>query len=237
MPESLRAALFDVDGTLVDSNYLHTVSWWEAFTQAGHDVAMARIHRVIGMGSDRMLDAVLSADRRRDDDDGIRAAHTALYLTYRDRVRSLPGAPELLRACQKSGLQVVLASSAGAAEFASLRRALDAEDAITLAVCGDDAESSKPAPDLVEVALLKARVPAGEAVFVGDTLWDVEACQRAGVRSIGLLSGGICEAELRDAGQLPSTLTPPPCSPQQADSFPAPWASSGRCRPLNFRLV
>jgi phosphoglycolate phosphatase-like HAD superfamily hydrolase len=117
------AALFDVDGTLVDTNYLHAVTWWEAFTQAGYQVPMARIHRAIGMGSGQMLDRLLPADRDKDAD--VRAAHSALG---------------------------------------------------------------------------KIGVPAGEAVFTGDTVWDVQACQKAGVPCIGVLSGGVSRDELTSAG-------------------------------------
>jgi HAD superfamily hydrolase (TIGR01509 family) len=202
------AVLFDVDGTLVDSNYLHAVCWWEALIQAGHDVPMARIHRAIGMGSDQLLDALLPADRDGDADDGIRAAHGALYATYWSRQRPLEGAPELLRACKGQGLRVVLASSADSREFAALRAALDAEDAIDAVTCAGDVERSKPAPDLVQVALEKARVRPEEAVFVGDTVWDVQACNKAGVPCIGLLSGGISREELRGAGAAEVYLGP-----------------------------
>jgi HAD superfamily hydrolase (TIGR01509 family) len=196
----VTAALFDVDGTLVDTNYLHAVTWWEAFGQAGHYVPMPDIHRAIGMGSDRLLDELLPADRDRDADAGIRAAHSTLYGTYWSRLRPLPGAAALLRACKRRGLAVVLASSADAREFRALRAALDAEDAIDAATFSGDVESTKPEPDLVEAALARVGVPAEEAVFTGDTVWDVQACQKAGVRCIGLLSGGISRGELIDAG-------------------------------------
>ncbi len=196
----VRAALFDVDGTLVDTNYLHAVTWWEAFAQAGHMVPMAEIHRAIGMGSGLMLDKLLPQDRDKGNDADIRAAHSALYATYRSRLRPLPGAADLLRACKRQGLAVVLASSADEPEFNMLRAALDAEDAIDAATFSGDVEASKPAPDLVQVALDKAGVPAGEAVFTGDTVWDVQACQNAGVPCIGLLSGGISRDELTSAG-------------------------------------
>ena len=196
----VRAALFDVDGTLVDTNYLHAVTWWEAFAQAGHVVPMTEIHRAIGMGSGLMLDKLLPQDRDTGDDADIRAAHSALYATYRSRLRPLPGAADLLRACKRQGLAVVLASSADEPEFNMLRAALDAEDAIDAATFSGDVEASKPAPDLVQVALDKAGVPAGEAVFTGDTVWDVQACQKAGVPCIGLLSGGISRDELTSAG-------------------------------------
>ena len=200
MSGSLRAVLFDVDGTLVDTNYLHAVTWWQAFAQAGHHVPMAEIHRAIGMGSDQLLERLLPGDRDKDADSGLQMAHDALYATFWTRLRPLPGAVELLRACKARGLTVVLASSAGEAESGALRAALDAEDAIDDATFSGEVERSKPAPDLVQVALEKAAVPAEQAVFVGDTVWDAQASQKAGVPCIGLLSGGIGREELADAG-------------------------------------
>jgi HAD superfamily hydrolase (TIGR01509 family) len=200
MSGSLRAVLFDVDGTLMDTNYLHAVTWWQAFAQGGYPVQMADIHRAIGMGSDQLLDRLLPGDRDRDADAGLRTSHDALYATYWTRVRPLPGAVELLRACKARRLTVVLASSAGEAEAGVLRAALDAEYAIDHATFSGDVERTKPAPDLVQVALEKAAVPAEQAVFVGDTVWDVQASGKAGVPCIGLLSGGIGRQELADAG-------------------------------------
>ena len=200
MSGSVTAVLFDIDGTLVDSNYLHSICWWEAFAQAGHDVPMPRIHRAIGMGSDQLLDALLPPDRDRDADGGLQTAHDALYATYWSRLRPLPGAPDLLRACKRRGLRVVLASSADERELPALRAAIGADDVIDDATSSGDVEQSKPAPDLVQVALNQAGVPPQEAVFVGDTVWDVQACRKAGVACIGLRSGGISTAELLDAG-------------------------------------
>lgn len=198
----LAAVLFDVDGTLVDTNYLHAVTWWEAFTQAGHEVPMAQIHRAIGMGSDQLLDRLLPANRDKEADTGMRAAHSALYSVYWSRLQPLPGAADLLRACKRRGLAVVLASSADEPEFNALRAALDAEDAIDAATFSGDVESSKPAPDLVEAALGRIGVPSEDAVFVGDTVWDVQACQKAGVPCIGVLSGGVGREELTSAGAI-----------------------------------
>jgi len=202
MSASVKAVLFDVDGTLVDTTYLHAVSWWEAFAQAGREVPMARIHRAIGMGSDQLLDALLPADRDTGADDGIIAAHSALYSVYWSRLRPLPGAAALLRACHQQGLRVVLASSAGPGELDKLRAVLDADEAVDEATSAGDVDKSKPAPDLVEVALEKAGLAPPEAMFVGDAVWDVEACQRAGVACIGVLSGGVSEAELLAAGAV-----------------------------------
>lgn len=203
MNDDPTAVLFDVDGTLVDTNYLHAVTWWQAFRQAGYeDVQMARIHRAIGMGSDQLLDELLPGDRDRESDQELLAAHDALYATYWSRLRPFRGAADLLRACKARGMRVILASSAGERELAVMREAIDAGDAIDAATSSGDVEKSKPAPDLVQVALDKAGVPAAEAVFVGDTVWDVAACKKAGVRCIALLSGGISRGELEDAGAV-----------------------------------
>ena len=198
----VSAVLFDVDGTLVDTNYLHVVTWWEAFRQYGHHVAMARVHRAIGLGSDKLLDHVLPGDRDRATDDVIRSAHTALYAPYWLRLRAFDGAADLLRACAGRGLRVVLASSANEREMRALRDALDAEDAVTAATSSGDAEESKPAPDIVQIALERGEVAPDAAVFVGDTVWDVEACKKAGLACIGFLTGGNSREELREAGAV-----------------------------------
>jgi HAD superfamily hydrolase (TIGR01509 family) len=200
MDDGVLAALFDVDGTLVDSNYVHAVTWWEAFLQAGHEVPMTRIHRAIGMGSERLLEKLLPADRDREGDQVMLAAHESLYAAYWPKLRPLPGAAALLRACKARGLRVVLASSASARELEVLRKVIDAEDAVDAATSSGDVAESKPAADLVQVALEKAGVGADRAVFVGDTVWDVAACRKASVPCIALLSGGISAGELTDAG-------------------------------------
>src|SRR5919205_1440831 len=177
----LVAVVFDVDGTLVDTTYLHAVTWWEAFRQYGHHVPMARIHRSIGMGSDKLLDHLLPSDRDRSVDNELLAAHTALYAPYWPRLRAFDGAADLLRACADRGLRVVLASSANEREMRALRAALDADEVITAATSATDAEQSKPAPDILEIALERTGVAADAAVFVGDTVWDVQACKKTGL--------------------------------------------------------
>lgn len=202
MEAPVKAVLLDVDGTLVDTDYLHTVAWWEAFAQAGHDVPMAPIRRSIGMGSDKLLDALLPKDRDTSADDGIKTAHSALYSVYWTRLRPLPGAARRLRTCHDHGLRVVLASSAQPDELEKLRAVLDADDAIGAATSAGDAESSKPAPDLVQVALKQAQAGPAETIFVGDSVWDVQACQRVGVPCIGVLTGGSSRDELTEAGAV-----------------------------------
>ncbi|MEV5276881.1 HAD family hydrolase [Streptomyces sp. NPDC051994] len=195
-----RAALFDVDGTLVDTNHLHVTTWWEAFRQAGHDVAMHDIHRSIGLGSDDLVARLLGEDRDRDEDEALSAAHTTLYATYFERLPALPGARDLLRELAGREWRIVLATSAGGAELTALRRAIDADDVIAGVASADDVAEGKPAPDPVHRALELAKTDPAEAVFVGDTVWDMKAARAADVRAVGLLAGGIPRADLEEAG-------------------------------------
>ncbi|EST38708.1 hypothetical protein N566_06005 [Streptomycetaceae bacterium MP113-05] len=195
-----QAVLFDVDGTLVDTNYLHAVTWWEAFRQAGHAVPMPDIHRAVGMGGDRLIGHLLGDGRDRSRDEGISTAHKVLYAEYFPKLAALPGAADLLRAVDRAGRRSVLASSAGDEELTAMRAALDADDAIHAATSADDVDATKPAADLVEQALRRAETGADEAVFVGDTVWDMKACSRAGVVGVAVLSGGISREELLGAG-------------------------------------
>jgi HAD superfamily hydrolase (TIGR01509 family) len=198
--ERAGAVLFDVDGTLMDTVYLHTVAWWETLRQQGQLVTMARIHRCIGMGSDHLLDALLGEERDHGEDEALSAAHDTLYAQYWSRLNPLPGASELLRACAERGWRVVLASSASGEEAEVMTRALDADEAITAVTTSDDVASSKPAPDLVQRALEKAGVTPERAVFVGDAIWDARAARKAAVRCLGLLTGGWTRQELGEAG-------------------------------------
>ncbi|MEU6478773.1 HAD family hydrolase [Streptomyces sp. NPDC047017] len=195
-----RAALFDVDGTLVDTNHLHVTTWWEAFRQAGHRVPMHAIHRSVGLGSTDLIAHLLGEDRDEEQDGALSAAHTALYAQYFDRLPALADAGRLLRHLHKEGWTVVLATSASGAELGALRRAIDADDAIAATASADDVTAGKPAPEPVEHALELAGVPAERAVFVGDTVWDMRAGSRAGVRCVGVLCGGIPRADLEEAG-------------------------------------
>jgi HAD superfamily hydrolase (TIGR01509 family) len=202
IPERLAGVLFDVDGTLVDTTYLHAVTWWEALRQGDHDVPMWTVHRAIGMGSDKILDALLGEDRDRDEDRKLTDAHAALYSTYWDRLRPLPGAADLLRACRSSGRKVVLASSANERELHALRRALDADDAIDVATSASDAEESKPAPDILGVALDRAGLAPDEVVLVGDSVWDIRAAANLSIPCIAVTCGGTSAAELTEAGAV-----------------------------------
>ncbi|WP_128374633.1 HAD family hydrolase [Streptomyces cavernae] len=195
-----RAAVFDVDGTLVDTNHLHVTAWWEAFRQAGHTVEMHAIHRAVGLSSADLIAHLLGDDRDPEADPVIDAAHKALYGTYFERLPALSGADGLLRRLHHDGWAVVLATSASGAELSALRRAIGADDAITATASADDVDAGKPSPEPIEHALRLAGVPAARAVFVGDTVWDMQAGARAGATCVALLCGGIPRPDLERAG-------------------------------------
>jgi HAD superfamily hydrolase (TIGR01509 family) len=197
-----RGVMFDVDGTLVDTTYLHAVAWWETLRQHDRDVPMAAIHRAIGMGSDKLLDHLLGPERDTGADEAMTEAHGVLYATWWERLRPLPGAADLLRACAGRELAVVLASSAKKAELQVLRRVLDADDVIAAATSSADAAQSKPAPDILEAALAQSEVDPQRCVFVGDSVWDVRAAAKLDIPCIGLTCGGTSAAELTEAGAI-----------------------------------
>ncbi|MEU1367766.1 HAD family hydrolase [Streptomyces sp. NPDC005803] len=197
-----RAALFDVDGTLVDTNYLHATAWWEAFRQAGHTVAMSAVHRAIGLGSADLIEHLLGADRDRERDAGISAAHSTLYATYFERLPVLDGAARLLRTLAARGWTVVLATSATGPELQALRKALDADDAITDTASADDVSEGKPAPAPIRHAMELAGATCEETVYVGDSVWDMKAATSASVTPVAVLSGGIPREDLVTAGAV-----------------------------------
>ncbi|WP_307038020.1 HAD family hydrolase [Arthrobacter sp. B3I4] len=201
-PQHTAAVLFDVDGTLIDSSYIHTLAWWRAFRQAGYDVPMASIHRSVGMGGDKILDSLLPKDRDTDEDADIMTSHAAVFSTYWPSLRRLDGARELLAQCHDSGLAVALASSARGVDLEVLRATIDADAFIHAATSSADAEESKPAPDILVAALKAVDVSAENAVYVGDAVWDIYAAGALNIPAIGLTCGGTSEAELREAGAV-----------------------------------
>jgi len=195
------AVLFDIDGTLVDSNYAHVDAWWRACHTAGQDVDAWRIHRCIGMDSSLLLETLLGSS---DSEVATQAKtfHTAYYAEHFAELHMFAGVRDLLAELDRRGVAVVLATSAPEAELAVLRELLDIEGALWAVTSGDDVETAKPDPGIVQIALDRAGVDADAAVMVGDATWDVEACVRAGVRCIGVRTGGISGDELREAGAV-----------------------------------
>lgn len=193
------AVLFDIDGTLVDSNYLQVQAWSEAFDQIGQPIDDARIHRVIALDSKELLKTLLQ-DRADELGDEVKKLHTAAYEKLAGRIRPFGAARDLLAAVADHDVAVVLATSAPENELKLLRRALDAEQYLTAVTSAEDADEAKPDPGILQTALAKVDVAAAEAVMVGDTIWDGKAAGAAGMTFVGLRSGGIGEAELRDSG-------------------------------------
>jgi HAD superfamily hydrolase (TIGR01509 family) len=197
-----RAAILDVDGTLVDTNYHHAIAWYRAFRQHGLVVPLWRIHRHIGMGGDQLVAALCGDDVDAERGDDIRAAETPLYLALIEEVEPFDGARDLLADLKRRGHTVVLASSAKENEVDHYVDALDARELADGWTTSADVEATKPSPDLVLAALQKAGGDGAEAVMLGDSTWDCEAAERAGVQTVALLTGGYSEEELRDAGAI-----------------------------------
>jgi HAD superfamily hydrolase (TIGR01509 family) len=196
------AVLFDVDGTLVDSNYLHVYAWQRAFDDEGISVAAWRLHRCIGMDGSKLV-GTLSDGAASDVQDRLSDAHSRYYRDASPLLAPLPGARDLLRRVADIGLQVVLASSAPEDELDTLRKVLSCDDVIAETTSSHDVDTAKPEPGIVQVALDRAGVSTDQAVFVGDAVRDARAAAAAGVPCIGLLSGGISAAELQAAGAAP----------------------------------
>ncbi len=198
--DALPAAIHDIDGTLVDTNYHHAVAWYRAFRALDVTLPLYRIHRHIGMGGDQLVGALAGDDFEREHGDDVRAREGDLYMELLGEVRPLAGAQELLRELKQRGHALVLASSAKEQEVDHYLDLLDAREFADGWTTSADVEQTKPEPDLVAAAIDKAG--GGPAVMLGDSTWDCEAAKRAGVPTIGVLTGGFSEQDLRAAGAV-----------------------------------
>jgi HAD superfamily hydrolase (TIGR01549 family) len=196
----LRAAVLDVDGTLVDTNYHHALAWYRAFRE--HDVVLPvwRLHRHVGMGGDKFVAAVAGDDVEERLGDALRDRWEELFDEVIEEVAPLAGAHDLLADLKERGLAVVLASSSIERHLDHFLDLLDAREVTDSWTTKDDVEASKPEPDLVRAALDKAGTD--DATMLGDTPWDVEAARKAGLETVCVLTGGFSEQELRDAGAV-----------------------------------
>ena len=203
----IDTVLLDLDGTLVDSVYQHTAAWRAAFRDVGVDVASHRLHRSIGMGGDRLVTAVAGESVENAVGDEVRARHKEHLDERFHEIMATDGAVELLEELRTRGFTLVLASSADKELSERLLEVVEgAAPLLHDRVAGGDADESKPAPNLVEVAL--GSVSPDRAVMLGDTVWDVESTARAGVACLGLRTGGISTAELLEAGAASVHDTP-----------------------------
>jgi HAD superfamily hydrolase (TIGR01549 family) len=192
-------AILDVDGTLVDTNYHHAIAWFRAFLRNDVVVPVWRVHRHIGMGGDQLVAAVAGDEVEERAGDDIRDAESELYRELIGEVRTMEGSLELIEDLRERGNAVVLASSAKDWEVEHYIELLGAEEIVDAWTTSADVEQTKPEPDLIKAALEKVDAD-GEAMLIGDTVWDVEAAKRAGVETLAVLTGGFSEQELRDAG-------------------------------------
>ena len=197
--EPAFAVLLDIDGTLIDSNYLHVDAWSHAFQKLGLNVPAWRIHRAIGSDSSKLLDDLIG-----DAPDEVKheAKHhnTEYFDALKPRLKTFDGARGFIADAADQGLRVVLATSAPSGELEKLLDVLDSEEHIYAVTSAEDVETAKPDPDVIAVALARADVDAEHAIMIGDSVWDVIAASKVGVPSIALLSGGTGRTELRNAG-------------------------------------
>lgn len=189
--------LFDFDGTLVDSNYLHTLAWSRALAAAGEWAPMNAIHRLVGMGGKRLVTELLGHSSP-----SAESARPELYKRLMGHVRPFPRAGDLLRALHDSGVVVVVATSAPQAELAPLLGLLGAADAIDAVTTADDVGEAKPSPDVFVEAMRAGSVDPAHALVVGDSVWDVRAAGAAGLGCVCVESGGFSRHELAEAGAV-----------------------------------
>lgn len=198
MSPSLRpGVLFDVDGTLCDTNYLHTLAWSRALRDVGQWAPMNAIHRLVGMGGDQLVPRLLGHDCAE-----AVAARPGRYRELAGDIRPFPRAAAALRELHDLGLVVVLATSAPDDELTLGRRALDADGAIDGQTSADDIDRSKPEPEVFLTAMRQFSIDPRRALAVGDSIWDVQAARAAGIGCLTVESGGFSQHELSEAGAL-----------------------------------
>ncbi|QYJ16399.1 Phosphorylated carbohydrates phosphatase [Rubrobacter xylanophilus DSM 9941] len=193
-----RAVVLDVDGTLMDTNYLHVEAWARAFDRVGCRVPRARVHRQIGKGSDRLVPEFISDDGAAAEADRL---HGEIFMGMQEYALPLPGAKELIASLSERGCDVWFVTSAKPEELEKYLELLETEGRLSGVVNSADVENSKPAPDIFELALERAGFSPEETVAVGDAIWDVQAAHAAGIRTVAVLTGGAFSArELEEAG-------------------------------------
>ncbi len=202
-------AVLDIDGTLIDSNYHHALAWYRALRSVGEIHPVWRLHRLIGMGGDQVVTAVGGEELERRVGDRVREQQGREVDALLEEMAPLPGARDLLLTVKERGHRLVLASSAQQRHVDVFLDMLDARGIVDDWTTSADVEESKPAPDLLQVALKRLGAPSdSSSVMVGDSVWDVEAAKRAGMPAIVVRSGGFGDDELRKAGAIDLYDTP-----------------------------
>ncbi|MDT7953127.1 MAG: HAD family hydrolase [Acetobacteraceae bacterium] len=197
----MRAAVFDVDGTLVDSVDLHAAAWQRAFAKFGHSVSFIDARGQIGKGGDKLIPVFLTEAEVADHGKAMEEYRSDLFRSdYLHLVRPFSAVPDLMRRVREAGLKIAVASSAKQKELDVYLEVAGITELIDASTCSDDVGESKPDPDVFEAALQKLGVAPADAVAIGDTPYDAIAATRAGMKAIGVLSGGFREEDLREAG-------------------------------------
>jgi HAD superfamily hydrolase (TIGR01509 family) len=197
----IKAAIFDVDGTLVDSNMAHVEAWREAFRHYGKTLPVEEVHSQIGKGGDQLMPVFLSREEL--DRFGADLERLRLEIFTRDylpQVRPFPKVRELFERIRGDGMRIAVATSSKQEELERHIKNLGVEDLVDVTISADDVARSKPCPDVFEAALARLGVAPDEAIVIGDTPYDAQAAAKAGMKTIGLLSGGFSEEVLRESG-------------------------------------
>ena len=196
----LRAAILDVDGTLVDSNDQHAQSWVDTLEEAGHKVEFAEVRRLIGMGGDKLLPKVTGISTDSPEGERLSKRRKQIFTEkYFSTIKAFPHAREMLLRMKDAGLALIAASSAEKDQLIPLLKIVDAHNLLEGKTSSSDAENSKPDPDIIEAALEKLNLSPDEALMLGDTPYDIEAAQHAGLKTVALRCGGWGDEDLRGA--------------------------------------
>jgi HAD superfamily hydrolase (TIGR01549 family) len=198
--DGVDTAIFDVDGTLVDTNYQHALAWFRAFRRVGVVLPLWRIHRHIGMGGDQIVAALAGDDVEKAHGEELRSAWKEEFAPFLAEVQPFAAAHEVLADVRRRGFRVVLASSGAPDHVDHYLDLIDGRSVAEAWTTSADVERTKPEPDLVQVAV--QRVHGSHPVMIGDSTWDCIAAKRAGVPSLAVRTGGFSVDELTDAGAL-----------------------------------
>ena len=199
----LKAVLCDLDGTLLDSNHFHAEAWQRTFAHFGIEVGFEETVKQIGKGGDQLIPALVPADRCNELEKPLKEFRTKLFhREYMDRIVPFSDARRLLERMQREGLRIAVASSSDKADLEAFLMLLKIHDLVEENTTSDDAEQSKPEPDIFQAALKRLKIKPEEALVLGDTPWDIEAATKAGIGSVAVTCGGWHADELKEAGAI-----------------------------------